>query len=408
MAGCGLGDRRLERGPVGFGHHRQDRAAARQQAFERRGEARIAAGNAAGLVDGGNGHRRVLEKAHEAHFRRALRIGAVVARAVEHQGARHAGFAVGAERDFMKQPHRHRLARARAQIEIEHLGLDVAGRGIERRQQRRAFAGDDIGQPQRTGADLRQIVIEPGRQGRVQIDNVAGGIDREETGRRVVEIIDGVLQLLEHILLTLAFARHVGDRPDRHLGIVLAGPERPHPQAQPARRLAARARDAHFFHQPALLARRLEQAIDRFRNVGVADEHPLDRPDILAVGGADQVEIGGVGVEHAARLVGDQDPVERIVDHRLQQRIAMILRGQAHDARCRRKQREDADRAQHRQQRHDVGFGVIRPDINEAGGGGDQQQRNQQHHADRARARRALTLVERPPPGRERRSVAAF
>ena len=88
------------------------------------------------------------------------------------------------------------------------------------------------------------------------------------------------------------------------------------------RAASAGAGDAHFFLQPAALARRLEQAVDRLGDVRIADEHPLDRPHVVVVGGADQVEIGGIGVEHAAGLVGDHDAVEGIVDHRLEQRIA--------------------------------------------------------------------------------------
>ncbi len=225
--------------PVALGHHRQDRAVvALEHAFEGAGEARIAARDAAGLVDGRDRHRRVLEEAHEAHFRRALRIGAVIPGAIEHQRARGAGRAVGAERHFMEQAHRHRLAAAGLEIEVEHLGLDFAGRGIERGEQRRALAGDDIGQLERAGADLGEIVIEPGGQRGVEINNVATGIDREEAGRRMIEIVDGVLQLLEHVFLALAVARHVGDRPHRHARVALVGAERAHAHAQPARGLA--------------------------------------------------------------------------------------------------------------------------------------------------------------------------
>ena len=77
-------------------------------------------------------------------------------RAVEHQRARGAGRAVGAERHFVEQAHRHRLAAARLEIEVEHLGLHFAGRGIERGEQRGALAGDDIGELERAGADLRR------------------------------------------------------------------------------------------------------------------------------------------------------------------------------------------------------------------------------------------------------------
>ena len=65
---------------------------------------------------------------------------AVVARAVEHQRARGARRAVGAERDLVEQPHRHRAAAAGLEVEVQHLGLHFAGRGGERGQQRRAVA----------------------------------------------------------------------------------------------------------------------------------------------------------------------------------------------------------------------------------------------------------------------------
>ena len=71
--------------------------------------------------------------------------------------------AVGAERDLVEQPHRHRLAAAGLEIEVEHLGLHFAGRGGERGEQRRALAGDDVGELEPAGADLREIVVEPGR-----------------------------------------------------------------------------------------------------------------------------------------------------------------------------------------------------------------------------------------------------
>ena len=112
-------------------------------------------------------------------------------------------------------PHRHRLAAAHAQIEVEDLGLHFARRRHDDGQQRRAVAGDDVGQLQPARADLRQIVVEPVRQRGVDVGNVAGRIGREEAARRVVEIFDRVLQFLEHVFLPLAVAGDVGDRPDR-------------------------------------------------------------------------------------------------------------------------------------------------------------------------------------------------
>ena len=63
------------------------------------------------------------------------------------------------------------LAAAGFQVEVEALGLHVARRGGERGEQRRAFAGDDIRELQPAGTDLRQIVVEPGRQRRIEIDD---------------------------------------------------------------------------------------------------------------------------------------------------------------------------------------------------------------------------------------------
>ena len=103
----------------------------------------------------------------------------------------------------------------------------------------------------------------------------------------MIEIIDGVLQLLEHVFLALAVARHVGDRPHRHARVALALAERAHAHAQPAYGLRRGAWNAHLFLQAAPLAGGLEQAIDRFGDLGIADEDPLDRPHVVIVGRPD-------------------------------------------------------------------------------------------------------------------------
>ena len=64
--------------------------------------------------------------------------------------------------------------------------------------------GHQLLEPQSAGAELRQVVIEPFGQRGVEVADLAIGIDREEAGRRMVEIVDGVLQLLEDVLLALA------------------------------------------------------------------------------------------------------------------------------------------------------------------------------------------------------------
>ncbi len=201
-------------------------------------EQRIGADDAPFPIDGGDRHRGIVEEAHEADFGGALRIGAVVAGAVEHERARGAGRAVGAEGELVEQPHRQLAAAAGLQIEIDDFGFQLARRGSQRGQERGAVAGDEVGELQPAGADLRQILVEPVGERGVEIDHVAAAIDREEAGRRVIEIVDRVLQFLKDVLLALALAGDIGQRPDRELPLAAALAQRPHPQPQPARRQA--------------------------------------------------------------------------------------------------------------------------------------------------------------------------
>ena len=59
----------------------------------------------------------------------AVRCGSVglAAGAVEHQRPRGARHAVGAERDLVEQPHRHRAPAAGLEVDVHHLGLHLAG-----------------------------------------------------------------------------------------------------------------------------------------------------------------------------------------------------------------------------------------------------------------------------------------
>ena len=109
----GLADRGFQRRPVSFGNDGADRpaaAVAAKHALKQPCEQRVGAHNAAVPVDGGDRHRRIMKKAHEAHLRGALRLGAVVARAIEHERARGAGGSVRAESDLVKEANRQRAA----------------------------------------------------------------------------------------------------------------------------------------------------------------------------------------------------------------------------------------------------------------------------------------------------------
>ncbi len=338
------------------------------------------------LVDGRDRHRRVVEKPHEADFGGALRIGAVVAGAIEHQRARRARACRRRRKRACETPAPAACGRARAQIEIEHLGFDVARRAAQRRQQRRAVAGDQIGQLQPAGTDLRQILIEPIGERGIEIDDVALVIDREEPGRRMIEIIDRVLQHLKHILLPLALGGHVGERPDRQPRIAPAVAERPDLEPQPARRPAPQPGDAHLFLQALAFSCCLEQPVDRLGRVGVADKGALDRPHVVGVGGVDEIEIGGVGIDDVAVVIGDDDAVGGAIDDRFDQGMRGRRRGDAQNAAGESEQREHADGGEHRQKRQDIRFGIAAADQYNGGRGGDQDGGDQQHESDAAAA----------------------
>ena len=175
----------------------------------------------------------------------------------------------------------------------------------------------------------------------------------------------------------------------------LAVAERPHLEAQPTRRPALGAGDAHFLLQALAFARGLEQPVDGLGSVRIADEHALDRPHVVGVRRIDEFEIGGVGVNDAPLAVGDDDAVEGVVDDGFDQRACRFRRRKPQDAGGEREQREHADCGEHRQEGEDVRLGIAAAEHHDAGRGGDQHGGNQQHQDDAAAARRAGAAVDR-------------
>jgi hypothetical protein len=205
----------------------------------------------------------------------------------------------------------------------------------------------------------------------------------------MIEIVDRMLQLLEHVLLALAVARHVGDGPHRRARLAPAVAEPPHPQAQPARRLPAQAGHAHFLLQAAPLARRLGEPVYRLRHVRVADEHPLHRAHVVRVHRIDQMQVGGIGVHHPG-LIGHHQPVIGSVGDRLDQRVDFLAARHAQDAGRDGEQREHADHRQDGKQPENVRLGAAAAEKQECQRRAHQGDGHQQHHADRAAAPAAL------------------
>ena len=298
----------------------------------------------------------------------------LIAGAADHQRARGARRAVGAEGELVIEPHRHGLAAAHAQIDVEDLGLHLARNRHDGGQQRSAVAGDDVGEFQPAGADFREVMVEPIGQRRIDIGDLAGGIDREEAARRVIEIFDGVLQFLEHVFLALAVAGDIGDRPHRVFRLALVRSERTNPHAQPAAVAAVGACDADFFLLAFSFTRGLEQAEHRFRHIGIADEDALDRADILRARRAGQRQIGRIGIDDMAARIGDGQAVIGMIGNAADDGIVGGAIGETDDPGGKGEQIEQPDHRQHGQHTEDIGLGV------ECG--------------------RASSARPRPPPGR--------
>ena len=126
------------------------------------------------LVDGRDRHRRVVEEAHEAHFGGALRVAAVVARAIEHQRARGAR----ARRRRRRRPCgtaapapacRRASCRSRSSTSV-FTSPGAPASVVSSAAPSPATMSASLSA---AGADLREIVVEPARQRGVEIDDVA-------------------------------------------------------------------------------------------------------------------------------------------------------------------------------------------------------------------------------------------
>ena len=251
----------------------------------------------------------------------------------------------------MVEPGRQRLAVAAPQVEVEPVGAHLAGQSLGGGEH--VGAGCDIRQAQAAGPHGREVVAEPEGQRRVHVDDGACRIDGQEAGRRMVQIIDRVLKLLEDILLALALVRNVGDRPQ---GRRESRPlHRAHGDAEPcegALGLAlGRGRHADFLHVAAPVMGCLGEAVDRLRHIGRADEDALHRPQVGEGLSTGNTEIGFVGVDQAAAILHHDGAFGRRVDDSLSDVVAPGLSRELERA---DRQGEQAEHARHGQQREEA------------------------------------------------------
>src|SRR5690606_20712546 len=74
-------------------------------------------------------------------------------------------------------------------------------------------AGHNIVERQRSRRELGQVDAEPFGEGRIEIDNPARRISRKEASRRMIEMIDRLLQFLKEALLLGTLVGNIGNLP---------------------------------------------------------------------------------------------------------------------------------------------------------------------------------------------------
>ena len=206
----------------------------------------------------------------------------------------------------------------------------------------------------------------------------------------MIEIFDGVLQFLEHVLLTLAVAGDIGHRPDSELGLPLFSAQWPNAHPQPSAMRRIHTCDADFLLLALAFASSLEQTEHRFRDIRIADEDALHRPHVVRTGRTGEREIGRVGVDDVAARVRYRQPVERVIGDGARDRIFREPVGKADDPGGESKQREQPDHGQQSQQRQNIRLRLTAPEGHESNRRGDDRACHQQHKQDAPSAPRRL------------------
>ncbi len=146
----------------------------------------------------------------------------------------------------------------------------------------------------------------------------AVGLGGEKARRRMVEIVDRVLKILEKGLMPVVVARLIRDRP-HHQAVSRHALERTNANAVPGdlALAARRRRETKLLARAPAGFRRLRQAINGFRDVRRAGEQTFDRTQVACRGRARKRAIGVVGVDDTRFTVGDEDAVRIGVGDRL-------------------------------------------------------------------------------------------
>ena len=140
--------------------------------------------------------------------------------------------------------------------------------------------GDEVADVRGARLELGKVDADPFGERGVQVADAPVRLEREEAGRRMVEIVDGVLEFLKDVLLVLALARDVADQPADARFVAAGGADAHAIPAGTARRAADATRHADLLARLAPALGRDRQPVHGLRGVGIAGEEPLDRMEV--------------------------------------------------------------------------------------------------------------------------------
>ena len=193
----------------------------------------------------------------------------------------------------------------------------------------------------------------------------------------MVQIVDGVLQLLEHRLLAGPFLGDIGDDPrgkrapartDRRQRARLdAVPVRPGEIAA-----ADRCGEANLLVGADPLAEPLRNPVDRFRRFDVARESPLDRTKIRRIGRPGEIGVDAVGVDDAGVAIGDQHALAGGIKQHLAEFVALAAHAETDDAQRPGERRHHPHHRHHGEQANHKGLRFVRLEQRKAEGNADQ------------------------------------
>ena len=180
----------------------------------------------------------------------------------------------------MDDPDRHHRAVFRSELDVEGLGPRLVPPRRDAEQQFLAGLRDDVLEGQRAHRRLLEGEAQPLGQGGVHIGDLAIGFCREEPGRRLVEIIDDVLEVSEGVFLLGTVSADVLLAPER-IGFAVrhhrgdADPDPHRPVGLGAGRRGAGIEAEFFLRRPAF-AGGLGQTVDVVGDIGIAGIDVLD------------------------------------------------------------------------------------------------------------------------------------